>query len=341
MIDVRATYGTDAAAIQAAYAALPVRDGIPVGELYLSEGEYDLGATGVYLAGRVALRGDGAGTLIRYTGAGCAIGVNTETPGVGTQGFGIRDLMVDCSGLGAECIRLGQLGAGSKSAGGTIERVILTGATGAALRCRGAQHLQCRSVRFDDNVGDGAHLGEEASNNAITFDGCRWRRNRRGLVVLNGSGILISGGAFEQQSEEAFLAVRDSGFGWVGSARVHMINVWFEGNCTSHPDAPDAYQLRFDALDGAASEPGTPGAHVLDNCFFSGGGGQHLHFKGGRFWVRAPRLVAPNNTSSCVAPDCAPGETLIRWEDWRSYGYTWHATDIGTNVVIKGVDLGA
>jgi len=344
VIDVRKDYGTDAAAFNAAFAALPTVGGFKVGALFLSAGDYNFGVVSGNINGRVEVFGTGDGTRILYSGASYALGVNAVSgSGTNTQGFLIRNLQIDCQGAGTECLRLGQTGAGNKSAGGTISSIRCTGATLAGMRLRGAQILGVNASRFESNPGDGIFFDGAQSNNSIEFTVCSARFNGgRGVYVQNASGVTWLGGVLESNDNEGLLAEFSAASGWVGLARFYMTNATISMNVLNPSGGGTPYQIKFETLDGVQpTTPGTTGSNVFDNCFFSaaggGGPGEHGYFLGGTFVFRTPRLSGPENTSSFFAPDCAAGpppQTRIHWIDWRGSAFVWHSSDIGLNVVL-------
>ena len=230
--------------------------------VFVPPGTYDLGERGLTLDGQKHLAGAGwSCTVLKYRGPDAALRVNSGRR-VTTARWSVRDLTIDCGGLGHFGLRLGQALVGPRSANvGVVQEVRLTGAREAGLHLDHSQINALRSVDMSNNPGDGCRVEQTtgSANTDTQFYSCTFRLNGgRGLHADGGSGLSFYGCTFESNGREGARLIRRDDVtvagGWV------FDRCWFEANGAAAGAEPDC-TLR----------PGESAVHLhLDSCGSTG-----------------------------------------------------------------------
>ena len=255
------TGAVNSTAIQAAIDAVP--DGTTV---TLGEGTFDLSSQ-LVMNRSVSLVGSGMRTtIIQSSVNGPAIRVNDGLQASPNEVTGntVGDLTLDGNDTGTFGLWLGNSGAvGVKSANsGSYTDLWITGFTDAAIYGDACQLNNFQNVTCTNNDGDGFRAGSNPTtsmNTACTFVNCHFRRNGRGVVLLDGAYAYRFFGSVIEQNKGLGVTIERDAF---GNFLQSFIDCYFESNCTEFAVSEESNHTNHGAISGSSLPAGSSGDYL-------------------------------------------------------------------------------
>lgn len=229
--------------------------------LYFPAGRYLISST-LNFDGSFAVYGDGPGpgvdtsysgsaSVIRYTGTGTAIQINSGTSRI-TQQFSLRNLSVlgyasnGTTRTGATGITVGVATGTLLSAQGLLENVWASGFVTNAFNFVSAQGVNVVSCRASDNeVGFEFDNQTGGANRNVTFTRCQATSNNVGLMVEEGGALQFVSCQFESNSREGVWISRKAATGIYSAGQLSFLDCHVEANQASPANDGETYAAQF------------------------------------------------------------------------------------------------
>lgn len=243
------------------------------GTVFVPPGVYNIGSTTLHMDGSPRLLGSGmTRSVIKYTGDLVALKVNSGR-GTTTHGWTIADLGIDGAQRGGVGIALGQTATSPLSAGGRVERIMVTGFKRAQLQLEASQIVSVVASQFSayNRTGDGIEvIGTGNTNTLTSFTSCKFIESRRGAKVEQYVDLSFHNCQFEQNDEEGLLVRKLAGT--AVTRHLTIANNYFENNNRAHAREAGKAQLKVTSL----AAGGHSSVNIIGNFFQNGINAEHF-----------------------------------------------------------------